>query len=198
MRLNNSIRKRVKIFLVEKAFSKTKEENLMKNLRLTLESSDMLSSRKQIYELYPEYTRGSNRVRFERKTRYSYSGKYDDTQRVEVSISFTYATKVDEWGCLEFNIENSGFKTKYPLIYNDALVLMEFEKNRTEYERSVEKVLEIVQSSSPLISLIPECAEFFKSETHGVTSTTSLVPTGELTLIKNFLAAAEKEEESNE
>ena len=198
MRLNNSIRERVKIFLIEKAFPKTKEENLMKNLRLTLESSDLLSSRKQIYELYPEYIRGSSRVRFERKTRYSYSGKYDETQTVEASISFTYATKVNEWGCLEVNITTPEFKEKYPLIFNDVLALMEFEKSRTEYRRSVGKVLDVVQSSTPLINLIPECAEFFQTESHGVTSTTSLVPTEELTLIRSYLDAVEKEEVSNE
>ena len=54
MRLNNCIRERVRIFLIDKVFPKSKEENLVKNLRLTIESSDMLDSRRQIYSLYPE------------------------------------------------------------------------------------------------------------------------------------------------
>ena len=195
MRLNNCIRERVRIFLIDKVFPKSKEENLVKNLRLTIESSDMLDSRRQIYSLYPEYVRKSSTIRFERRIRYSYNN-YDETQRVDISISFDYGVKSGEWGYIEFNIDNPEFKAKYPLIYNDAVALMDFEKSRAEYRKSIKNVLSTVQSSTPLIKLIPECSEFFKSESHGVTGATSLVPMSDLKIVRDYLAKAE--EEANE
>ena len=195
MRLTNCIREKVRIFLMDKVFPKSKEEILMKNLRLTIESSDILDSRRQIYNLYPEYIRKSNTIRFERRVRYFYRN-YDETQRVEIGISFDFGVKSGEWSCIELNIDDPEFRAKYPLIYNDVVALMDFEKSRFEYRRSITNVLKTVQTSTPLIKLIPECSEFFKAESHGVTGATSIIPMNDLKVVRDYLAKAE--EESNE
>lgn len=192
MRLNNDIKDRVVVYLVEKAFPKTKEENLKKNARISLEASDLLTGRKTIYEVSPEYVRGSSSVVFNRKIKRPDS-RYSDTQEVRVEVSFTYATKVNEWGMLVFDVDNPELQKKFPNICKDVIALMDFEKERLDYRRDVKQILSVVQSSTPLIDLIPECAEFFKTESHGVGSKTTLVPTAELVRIRAFLDRAEKE-----
>ena len=197
MRLNNTIKEKVKIFLVEKAFPKTKEENLLKNARIAIEGSDLLDTRRKLYQLYPEYIRQSSIIRFERKIRYSFES-FDRAQREDIGVSFNFATKVGEWGYLEFNPDLPEFREKYPLISNDVTTLMNFEKEKQEYKKSIDNILGVVQSSTPLINLIPECAEFFKAESHGVSSLTSIVPTKDLKTIRDSLDRAEAEEAKNE
>ena len=193
MKLNNTIRGRVKVFLVGKAFPKSKEENLQKNIRLDLQNCDFLKERKKVYKAYPDFVRKTNSDRFRREVSYSFHD-YARTQDVDIQVPFDFAVRAEEWGYPVINVYAPETKEKYPTLYNDVLALMEFKREQTEYEKKLDNLLEVVQSSTPLIKLIPECAEFFKTEAHGVTGSTCMIPAGDLKVIREFLDRAEKEE----
>ena len=188
MKLNNDIRDRLKVVLTEKAFPKTTETELYDALRKECEKYGFFQERKSILKKFPDYIRQSSKVSFKKKYKNARRGYYD-TREVEVSLSYPFATQVLEYGNITFSLdEEEGLKRANPDLWEKALAVFEFEDKKREYKDRLENILSVNQSSTPLIKILPECEEFFKMESHGVTSSTSLVNKADVDFVRSYLS----------
>lgn len=187
MKLNNDIRNRLKVVLTEKAFPKTTETELYDALRKECEKYGFFQERKSILKKFPDYIRQSSKVCFKKRYK-NVCGGYYDTRKVEVSLSYPFATQVLEYGDVTFSLdEEEGLKKANPDLWGKALAVFEFEDRKREYRNRLENILSVNQSSTPLIRILPECEEFFKMESHGVTSSTSLVNKADVDFVRSYL-----------
>lgn len=168
MRLNSFIKENIKRGLMHKAFPSEREDDLRKNLRLSVEIYDELLERKKIYEAYPDYIRGSSRVSIRGKDPKDPNHNRLPDMSVDVTVPFTYALTIknDYWSAYyEIDLRNDEVREKVPQIYKDAMALFSFLHDRDEFSDKLDRILDVVQSSTPLLKLLPEAEEFLSLET---------------------------------
>lgn len=167
MRLNSFIKENIKRGLIHKAFPSEREDDLRKNLRLSVEMYDELLERKKIYEVYPNYIRGSSRVSIRGKDPKDPNCNRLPDMSTDVTIPFTYALDIknDYWSSYyEIDLRKDEVREKVPQIYKDAMALFSFLHDRDEFSNKLDKILDVVQSSTPLLKILPEAEEFLSLE----------------------------------
>lgn len=163
MRLNSFIKENIKRGLIHKAFPSEREDDLRKNLRLSVEMYDELLERKKIYEVYPGYIRGSSRVSIRGKDPKDPNHNRLPDMSTDVIIPFTYALDIknDYWSSYyEIDLRKDEVREKVPQIYKDAMALFSFLHDRDEFSNKLDRILDVVQSSTPLLKILPEAEEF--------------------------------------
>lgn len=167
MRLNSFIKENIKRGLMRKAFPSERENDLRKNLRLSVEIYDELLERKKIYEVYPDYIRGSTRVSVRGKDPEDPNYNRLPDMSADVTIPFTFALEITNgyWSSYyEIDLRKDEVREKAPQIYKDAMALFSFLHDREEFSNKLDKILDVVQSSTPLLKLLPEAEEFLSLE----------------------------------
>lgn len=167
MRLNSFIKENIKRGLMHKAFPSERQDELRKNLRLSVELYDELHKRKKIYEAYPGYIRGTSRVSVRGKDPKDPNYNRLPDMSADVTIPFTYALEIKNgyWpSYYEIDLREDEVREKAPQIYEDAMALFSFLHDRDEFSHKLDKILDVVQSSTPLLKLLPEAEEFLSLE----------------------------------
>ena len=167
MRLNSFIKENIKRGLIHKAFPSEREDDLRKNLRLSVEMYDELLERKKIYEVYPDYIRGSSRVSIRGKDPKDPNCNRLPDMSTDVTIPFTYALAIknDYWSSYyEIDLRKEEVREKVPQIYKDAMALFSFLHDRDEFSNKLDRILDVVQNSTPLLKILPEAEEFLSLE----------------------------------
>lgn len=191
MRLNSEIKSRLKVYLIEKAFSKEKEKSLYDDLRIKCEKSEFFKERKRIYSRNPEFIKGSSIVYFRRKIKDA-DGHYNN-KSINVSLSYTFALAVKEWDIIfSLDIED-GIKKADPEIWESANRVFEYMENKWAYENKLESLMKVTQTSTAFIKILPESESFFTEEIIGVSPSFALINKNDVDFIRSYLNKESKQ-----
>lgn len=190
MKINKDVRSRLKAYLIDKAFSEKELEELKKGFIKSLDSFTPLKERRKMYKLAPDYISTSTTIRIISN---SPKGRGYSRNYREVSIPFQYALKRGEYGYFSIEVDEDKNLENYPDLLEKTRNLVSYYDRKAEYCEKVTNILEIYQSSTPLIKVLPECEEFFEGETHGINSKNSLIPIADLNFVRGCLNKTEGE-----
>lgn len=184
MRLNNTIKSKLILHLIEKAFPVEEEKQLEAELRAECEKLPILQERRAVLALAPGYIRGSSTTNL----KYTSTEKgYSWTRNIQVTLSFSYATKVDEFGALDIRIDSDDFKTAYPEVYRLAMKKRDYDVKKRSYSDNLRKILEVQTSSTAVKKLIPESSGFFDREDSSVGVGSSLIDMSAVDFVNSCL-----------
>lgn len=183
MKLNTEIKNKVLSYLTDKAFPYTKEKELKDAVVEELMKTPEVKNRIEILSKAPDYICSSTRVNIKTddlsiRRRYTY---------LDFTIPKSYAVKVKEFGSLDLQLNE--LEKVSPELSKRVKEYCKFINTKNEYVEKIKSILSIVQSSTPLIELIPECEEFFQT-IKGVISGSALIDKASVDFINNCLKGA--------
>ena len=189
MRLSKGQKKDIEIGLIEKAFPKEEENQLREAFKAVLNESGFLDERKKLYEDYSKFIRGTNEISVRGKNLRNPNTNRRETISVPVSTSCKFAIELDRyWDGLAFNVDDEGLNESVPQVCKAGRDLIDFEAGKREFQAKLSKVLEGVQSSTPLLEVFPEAEEFIPPPV-----TNALIDQGSISYLRNCLNKGEKE-----
>ena len=183
MKLNVDIKNKVLTYLMDKAFPDSRKKELKNAVVEELMKTPEIKTRIDILSRAPEYICRSTRVNI--RTDASIIRKH--YVYLDFTLPKSFAVKTREFGSLDFNLKD--LETISPELSKRTHDFNSFMELRCEYEENVKKILSVVQSSTPLIELIPECKEFFQT-IKGVSSGSALIDKASVDFINNCLKGA--------